>query len=179
MVALRASASARGAALAASLLIAGCRDRPRAARRRSSASADAHPDARAPTGLPEDRERHRVALLVPMTGTNAAVGQSIANAANLALLDTGGGAYASPPMTPPRARAAAAQRAIDDGNKLILGPLLADDVRLSRLTRGARGVPIISFSNDASVAGRRHLHHRLFARPVDRPRRPLCALARG
>ncbi|MGL4543753.1 MAG: penicillin-binding protein activator, partial [Polymorphobacter sp.] len=30
-----------------------------------------------------------VALLVPLTGANAAVGQSIANAANMALLDAG------------------------------------------------------------------------------------------
>ena len=35
-------------------------------------------------GLPQ----HRVALLVPTTGGNAAVGQSIANAANMALLDS-------------------------------------------------------------------------------------------
>ena len=32
--------------------------------------------------------RHRVALLVPMSGANAGVGQSIANATTLALLDT-------------------------------------------------------------------------------------------
>src|SRR5438067_414182 len=40
--------------------------------------------------LPPDETRNRVAVLVPMTGPNAGVGQSIANAANLALLDSGG-----------------------------------------------------------------------------------------
>ncbi|MCA1748963.1 MAG: penicillin-binding protein activator, partial [Sphingomonadales bacterium] len=40
-------------------------------------------------GIPEDG-RHRVALLVPTSGNNAGVGQSIANAANMAILDTGG-----------------------------------------------------------------------------------------
>ena len=39
-------------------------------------------------GLPTDTARHRVALLVPMSGANAGVGQSIANATTLALLDT-------------------------------------------------------------------------------------------
>ena len=37
-------------------------------------------------GLPTDTLRHRVALLVPMSGPNAAVGQSIANATTLALI---------------------------------------------------------------------------------------------
>ena len=39
-------------------------------------------------GLPTDAERHRVALLVPMTGTNAGVGRSISNATTMALMDT-------------------------------------------------------------------------------------------
>ncbi|NWP15581.1 penicillin-binding protein activator, partial [Escherichia coli] len=39
-------------------------------------------------GLPQDVERHRVALLVPMTGPNAGVGKSLANATQLAILDT-------------------------------------------------------------------------------------------
>ncbi|MFP5431855.1 MAG: penicillin-binding protein activator, partial [Alphaproteobacteria bacterium] len=39
-------------------------------------------------GLPTDTLRHRVALLVPMSGPNAGVGQSIANATTLALMDT-------------------------------------------------------------------------------------------
>ena len=40
--------------------------------------------------LPSDTQRNRVALLVPLTGSNAGVGESIANAANMAVLDTGG-----------------------------------------------------------------------------------------
>src|SRR3546814_1604355 len=46
-----------------------------------------NPDAIEP-GLPTDTDRHRVALLVPETGTNADVGTAIANATTLALLDT-------------------------------------------------------------------------------------------
>ena len=38
-------------------------------------------------GLPRDTARHRIALLVPLSGSNAGVGQSIANATMMALLD--------------------------------------------------------------------------------------------
>jgi ABC-type branched-subunit amino acid transport system substrate-binding protein len=103
--------------------------------------------------LPEDQERHRVALLVPMTGPNAAVGQSIANAANLAVLDTGGKRIRVTTYDTGPGAGGAASRAIADGNRLFLGPLLAEDVRaVSGLAQKA-GVPVIAFSNDASVAG--------------------------
>jgi branched-chain amino acid transport system substrate-binding protein len=49
--------------------------------------------------------------------------------------------------------AAAAQRAIAEGAQLILGPLLSDDVRAVAPIAKAAGVPVLSFSNDASVAG--------------------------
>lgn len=106
-------------------------------------------------GIPRDLQRHRVALLVPMSGTNANVGQSIANAANMAILDSNeervrittydtaglGGAEA------------AVRQALGDGSTLVLGPLLAEDVRaIATIARQAR-VPVVSFSNDTSVAG--------------------------
>ena len=49
--------------------------------------------------------------------------------------------------------AAAAQRALADGNKLILGPLLAEDARVVAPIARNAGVPVLSFSNDTSVAG--------------------------
>jgi hypothetical protein len=49
------------------------------------------PDQRRPgPNLPPEETRNRVAVLVPLSGANAGVGTSIANAANLALLDSGG-----------------------------------------------------------------------------------------
>jgi ABC-type branched-subunit amino acid transport system substrate-binding protein len=103
--------------------------------------------------LPTDTDRHRIALLVPMTGTNAGVGEAIANAANLAVMDTGGKSLRVTTYDTAPDAAAAARQAIADGNKLILGPLLAEDVRaVAPLGRAAR-VPLISFSNDTSVAG--------------------------
>ncbi len=103
--------------------------------------------------LPTDTARHRVALLVPMTGPNASVGESIANAANMAVLDTGGQKIRLTVYDTATGTAAAATRAVAEGNKLILGPLLAEDVR-SAVDIGRKAhVPLISFSNDTSVAG--------------------------
>jgi len=102
-------------------------------------------------GLPEDTERHRVALLVPLSGPTGAVGQSIANAAALALADTGGKRLRITNYDTATGAAAAAQKALADGNTLFLGPLLAEDVRAVSGLAAAAHVPVIAFSNDAGV----------------------------
>ncbi|MEO1168372.1 MAG: penicillin-binding protein activator [Pseudomonadota bacterium] len=106
------------------------------------------------TGIPEDGLR-RVALLVPTSGNNAGVGQSIANAANMAILDTGGeGVRITTYNTAGAGGArAAANQALADGSRLILGPLLADNVRTTAPVARSASVPVIAFSNDTSVAG--------------------------
>ncbi len=104
-------------------------------------------------GIPEDNQRHRVALLVPLSGPNGGVGRSIANATQLALLDTRSERVRITTYDTALGAAAAAQRAIGEGNRLILGPLLADDVRAVAPIARAAKVPVISYSNDVSVAG--------------------------
>jgi branched-chain amino acid transport system substrate-binding protein len=104
-------------------------------------------------GLPQDETRHRVALLVPLTGPNARVGQSLANATQLALLDSRSEAVRITNYDTARGAAAAAQAAIRDGNRLILGPLLSENVRAIAAIARRADVPVISFSNDTSVAG--------------------------
>lgn len=104
---------------------------------------------------PLEGDRHLVAVIVPLTGSDAAIGQSIANAANLALYDTGDKsirltAYDS---AAPGGAAAATAQALRDGAGLILGPLLADDVRAAAPVARRAGVPVIAFSNDEGVAG--------------------------
>ena len=81
-------------------------------------------------GLPTDTDRHRVALLDSRT-----------ERVRITTYDTALGA------------AAAARQAVADGNKLILGPLLSEDVAaVAPIARGAK-IPVLSFSNDTSVAG--------------------------
>lgn len=104
--------------------------------------------------IPTDTEHHRVALLVPVTGKNAAVGQSIANAANMALLDTGAKNLRVTTYDTATDPADAARRALADGNRLVLGPLLSDNIpAVAAVTRPAK-VPLISFSNDEAAAGK-------------------------
>lgn len=103
---------------------------------------------------PQEVPTNKVALLLPMTGGNARVGQSIANAANMALLDVGSrNIKLTIYDTAANGAAAAAQKAIAAGNKLFLGPLLAPDVLAVRGAARAAGIPVITYSNDASVAG--------------------------
>lgn len=98
--------------------------------------------------------RNKVALLVPMTGANAAVGQSIANAATMALLDLGDTRINLQVYdTASEGAAAAAAKAVGNGAKLFLGPLLAPDVRAVQGVAAANGVPVLTFSNDAALAG--------------------------
>lgn len=104
-------------------------------------------------GLPTDATRHRVALLVPMSGPNAGVGQSIANATTLALLDTKTDKVRITTYDTALGAAAAANRALAEGNRLILGPLLAEDARVIGPIAARANVPVISFSNDNGVAG--------------------------
>ena len=105
------------------------------------------------TSLPQDGERHRVALLVPMSGDNGAVGQSIANATTMALLDTNADNIRITTYDTARGAQSATNEALADGNRLILGPLLGSNVAAVRSTAAAANVPIISFSNDTTIAG--------------------------
>ena len=96
---------------------------------------------------------HRVALLLPITGPDADVGQSLANATALALADTKVTNIRLITYDTALGVDAATRRAIADGNKLILGPLRGDNVLQAAAIARPAGVPIISFSNDIGVAG--------------------------
>ncbi|WP_245647682.1 penicillin-binding protein activator [Novosphingobium lentum] len=134
-------------------LLAGCQVIPRGPAQSGPApvATEAAPQANV---LPTDKERHRVALLVPLSGPNGSVGQSIANATTMALLDTSAQNVRITTYDTATGAGSAAARAVADGNKLILGPLLSDDVvAVSNVARPAH-VPMITYSNDTSVADR-------------------------
>jgi len=98
----------------------------------------------------------RVALLLPLSGPNAGLGQAMLNAAQLAMFnfadkrfellvhDTKGSAQGA---------SDAASAAIGDGASIILGPLLAASVRAVGPQARAANVPVIAFSSDRSVTG--------------------------
>jgi ABC-type branched-subunit amino acid transport system substrate-binding protein len=141
-------------AVGAAMLLAGCKLIPGGGPDTSGPAPTPTPTpAPSATGLPTDTARHRVALLVPMSGPNGAVGQSIANATTMALLDTSAENLRITTYDTVGGARAAAQRAVAEGNQLILGPLLSEDVsQVLAEARPAR-VPLITFSNDSAVAG--------------------------
>jgi len=142
---------ARAGAVASLVVMAACSNRSVP---RPVTAAPPPPVVIAPSKpvAPPQAAQNRVALLVPLTGSNAAVGQSIANAANMALLDVGDSRINLRIYdTASAGAAAAATKATGEGARLILGPLLAADVRA---VQGVAGdIPVVSFSNDAALAG--------------------------
>ncbi len=115
---------------------------------------DAPPPPPPPTAVarPQISNAMKVAVLVPMTGGSARIGQSIANAANLALIDLNTSKIRLSVYNTEGGAATAAQAAVADGARIILGPLFAADVRAVQQIAHAAGVPVITFSNDAALA---------------------------
>jgi branched-chain amino acid transport system substrate-binding protein len=135
--------------LGAIVLLAGCKVIPK-----GTPTPAPPPEDRPTDALPADQLRHRVALLVPMNGPNADVGQSLANATTMALLDTNAQNIRITTYDTSAGPAAAANQAIKDGNKLILGPLMGDEVpTVATVARAAR-VPLISYASDTGSNAR-------------------------
>src|SRR6202011_2841446 len=101
----------------------------------------------------------KVGLILPLSGSgNAGVAaQSMKNAAEMALAefqnpniqllikDDGGN---------PQGAQQGTQQALDEGAEMILGPLFAPSVPATAQLTRAKGVSVIAFSTDSSVAGR-------------------------
>ena len=97
----------------------------------------------------------RIALLLPLSGRSAPIGQSMQQAAELALFDTGAkdlalAAYDAGENGDATVRAY--QRAQTDGCALILGPLFGASATALGPLRRTGNTNIIAFSNDESVA---------------------------
>lgn len=107
-----------------------------------------------PADIPQ--RKVSVALLLPLTGKNADLGQSMLKAAQLALFDVGSNNFSLEPQdtqSTPAGAAAAARTAVAAKADLILGPIFADDVRAVKAAVGGSGTPVIAFTNDWSLGG--------------------------
>ncbi len=98
----------------------------------------------------------RVGLLLPLSGPEQAIGQSLLDAALLALTEIGNGRVRLLPRdtggTAEGARAAA-EAVLQEGAELILGPVFSAEVAAAAQPARARGINVIAFSTDAQVAG--------------------------
>jgi ABC-type branched-subunit amino acid transport system substrate-binding protein len=118
------------------------------------------PPVEAPIAPPPAEEaagagRLKVALLAPLTGPNKTVGQAMLDAADMALFEVSGDIALLPRDTGSSQdnTQAAADKAIADGARLILGPVFSTSVPAVRDTAGAAGINVITYSTDATVAG--------------------------
>ncbi|MFM2042704.1 MAG: hypothetical protein RLY86_1280 [Pseudomonadota bacterium] len=105
---------------------------------------------------PVDDGKVRVAVLVPLSGRGAGVGQSMLDAAQMALFDVADERLVLVPRDTggsPEGAVAAAREAIAEGADLILGPLFGPDATVVKPVAAAAGVPVLTFSNDWTVAG--------------------------
>ena len=98
----------------------------------------------------------KVALLLPLSGKNRDLGQSMLQAAQLALFSMGYPAFQLMPhdskATPDGARDAA-EAAIAEGSQLILGPLFSAEVKAVKPVAGSHGINVVAFSTDWAQAG--------------------------
>jgi ABC-type branched-subunit amino acid transport system substrate-binding protein len=98
----------------------------------------------------------KVGLLLPLTGTSAKLGEALLHGAEMALFDTADDRFAlvvkDTGGTPEGARAAA-ESAIAEGARLILGPLFGPQVAAAGPVARAAAVPMVSFSTDLGVSG--------------------------
>jgi ABC-type branched-subunit amino acid transport system substrate-binding protein len=101
----------------------------------------------------------RVAILLPLSHPNKetrAVAQAMLEAAQMAMFDMSARSMLLLPRDTgptPETAAAAANDVISKGAEVILGPLLATDVRAVTPIARQKNIPIIAFSTDRTVAG--------------------------
>ncbi len=97
-----------------------------------------------------------IAVLLPLSGQAAGLGQSMLDAAMLATYEMGVEDVVLRPFDTagsPEAAQQAAQQALAEGAQLLLGPLFAAEAREVGRLIGGSGVNAVAFSNDRSVAG--------------------------
>ena len=99
----------------------------------------------------------RIALLLPLSGQAAPIGQALQQAAEMALFDTGAkelalAAYDSGES--PDTAVEAYRKARTDGTALVLGPLFGASAKALAPLVSQGGANVVSFSNDEQVAQR-------------------------
>lgn len=107
-----------------------------------------------PEQIPLDAHT-KVALLLPLSGDQAALGESLLRAAQLALFEApeaGVALVVRDTGASPFAAAQAAEEAIAGGAELVLGPVFGSAVTAVGPVAQAAGVNVVSFSTDRSVA---------------------------
>lgn len=105
---------------------------------------------------PDEYPVTRAALLLPLTGRHAAIGQALLNAAQMALFDVADERFAlvvRDTEGTPEGALLAIQSALEERVNVVLGPLFAASAFTVAAETRAVGINMLSFSNDQAVAG--------------------------
>ena len=97
----------------------------------------------------------RVALLLPLSGATASVGQTLLNSAQMALFERTGSELALhvyDTKGTPEGAVYAADRALSQGVRLIIGPMLSPEVKAVAPKAQAANVNVIAFTSDPATA---------------------------
>lgn len=108
----------------------------------------------APVTVAAASGKTKVALLLPLSGSNAGLGQAMLNAAQQAVFDTAGDNFQLQPRDTAAEGGAenAARMALRDGAQLIIGPLFASDIAAVKRVADVSGVQLLPLSTDTSLA---------------------------
>ena len=137
------------------MLLAGCAPNlppPQAPSQQQPAAQLPTPGAPA-TGLTTPTGPAKVALLLPLSGQNAAVGRALMQAAEMGVFDSAGDDFSLVvrDSAAPGGPGAAVSSAMQEGAQLVLGPVFAAEIAPAAQASGGL-IPVISFSNDRSAA---------------------------
>ena len=102
----------------------------------------------------EEENAFKVAMLLPLSGASSAYGIGLKNAAMMALEDTNNKNLVLQffdTQSTPQGAVSALNQAVDNEAKLILGPLMSQEVEAISSTALNNKVPVISFSTSPSV----------------------------
>jgi branched-chain amino acid transport system substrate-binding protein len=109
-----------------------------------------------PQTLVDTGGRKDVALLLPLSGPTAPLGRDMLDAAQMSLIELGSDDMVLTPKDThgtAAGAAAAAQLAIAEGAKLIVGPLTAPEAEAVKPIAQAANINVLAFSSIASIAG--------------------------
>ncbi len=112
------------------------------------------PPAREPGGA--DEAQVVIGILLPLSGGERELGRAMLNGATMAVFDHAGPGLAFKPYDTggtPAGAVEAAEAALEDGAKLLLGPLFSDSVAAVGPVAKRAGVNAIAFTNDRAAAG--------------------------
>lgn len=97
-----------------------------------------------------DGDNHRIAVLLPLSGTNAATGKTIRTSVEMAVLQNAPQNLSVAFFD--TANGDAYRNATSENPEIIIGPVFANDARMLGVAKSAE-TPVLSFTSDATAVG--------------------------